>query len=296
MIFKNYCIDEILPLLNSGIKLACFGSGKVFDRFCEEYKEYHIAEKIGFVIDNDSKKFGTFKFANGHRIPIYPVENAKKYAEDNQLIIIITVKKFESIWEQLHKISELDSSFVVVYSFMRDRGMFWHQENGDFEFEVKRDANYKIPKIIHYCWFGGKKMPDCNRRMIEGWKRLCPDFEIKEWNESNYDIRKNTYMREAYEAHKWGFVPDYARADIVYEHGGIYLDTDVELLKSLDDLLNQPAFCGFENMSHVNLGQGFGAIPKHPIIKAVRDFYEGKHFLRSDQSYNMIPSPRIIFL
>ena len=89
-----------------------------------------------------------------------------------------------------------------------------------------------IPKIIHYCWVGGKPKPQSVLYCIESWKRCCPDYEIREWNESNYDFTKNEYMRQAYEAKKWGFVPDYARLDIVYEYGGIYLDTDVEMLRS----------------------------------------------------------------
>ena len=89
-----------------------------------------------------------------------------------------------------------------------------------------------IPKIIHYCWVGGKPKPQSVLYCIESWKRCCPDYEIREWNESNYDFTKNEYMRQAYEAKKWGFVPDYARLDIIYEYGGIYLDTDVEMLRT----------------------------------------------------------------
>ena len=93
-----------------------------------------------------------------------------------------------------------------------------------------------IPKKIHYCWFGGNPMPEKDKKCIESWKRYCPDYEIIRWDESNYDVSKNRYMKEAYEEKKWGFVPDYARLDIIYNEGGIYLDTDVELVKNLDDL------------------------------------------------------------
>ena len=102
-----------------------------------------------------------------------------------------------------------------------------------------------IPKIIHYCWFGGAELPEKDRKCIESWKKFCPDYQIIEWNENNYDVTKNTYMYQAYQAKKWGFVPDYARLDIIYQHGGIYLDTDVELVKNLDSLLENDAFMGF---------------------------------------------------
>ena len=95
-----------------------------------------------------------------------------------------------------------------------------------------------IPKKIHYCWFGGAPKSKLAKKCIKSWKRKCPDYEIIEWNESNYDVTKIPFMKEAYDAKKWGFVPDYARLDIIYNNGGIYLDTDVEIVKSLDDLLS----------------------------------------------------------
>lgn len=152
-----------------------------------------------------------------------------------------------------------------------------------------------IPKIIHYCWVGNAPKPKSVLYCIESWKKFCPDYEIREWNESNYDFNKNLYMKQAYEAKKWGFVPDYARLDIIYEYGGIYLDTDVELIKSFDEMLNQTAFMGFENTGDgeffVNCGQGFGAVPHHEIIGAARNMYEHIRFLNEDDSYNMLPSP-----
>lgn len=148
-----------------------------------------------------------------------------------------------------------------------------------------------IPKIIHYCWVGGNPIPESNRKCIASWQKYCPDYEIKEWNESNYDFTKNRYMREAYEAKQWGFVPDYARLDIIYEHGGIYLDVDVELLKPLDDLLDLDAFAGFESATHCAFGLGFGSIPKLPIIKDLRDEYNTLIFREESGDLNRKPSP-----
>ena len=148
-----------------------------------------------------------------------------------------------------------------------------------------------IPKTIHYCWFGGNPIPEKDQKCIDSWKRFCPDYEIVEWNESNYDVRKNKYMSQAYDAKKWGFVPDYARLDIIYEHGGIYLDTDVELVKNLDFILEQKGFAGFERPDQVALGLGFGAEAGSPIIKAMMEQYETLSFLNNDGSYNLLPSP-----
>jgi len=147
-----------------------------------------------------------------------------------------------------------------------------------------------IPKVIHYCWVGGKPLPEKHRACIASWRRMMPDAEIKEWNETNYDFHRNAYMDEAYRAQKWGFVPDYARLDIVYREGGIYLDTDVEMLKPLDPLLSAP-FCGFESREHVALGLIFAAEAGNETIRRLRDAYEGMHFMNADGSLNQKPSP-----
>ncbi len=150
-----------------------------------------------------------------------------------------------------------------------------------------------IPKIIHYCWIGGDPLPKSAKKCIASWKKYCPDYEIIEWNENNYDFTKNQYMKEALEAKKWGFVPDYARLDIIYQHGGIYLDTDVEIIKSFDPLLSNKGFAGFESEENVNFGQGFGAEPGNEVIKELMDSYENLRFKNDDGSLNMIASPKL---
>lgn len=148
-----------------------------------------------------------------------------------------------------------------------------------------------IPKIIHYCWFGNEEMSERDKKNVEGWRKLNPDYQIIQWNESNYDINKNVYMSECYSIPKMGFVPDYARIDIIYNYGGFYFDTDVELKKPLDSLLNEKCVMGFEKYNSVNHGHGFAAEKKNPIIKELLDFYEGIHFINSDGSLNMTASP-----
>lgn len=153
-----------------------------------------------------------------------------------------------------------------------------------------------IPKIIHYCWVGNSPKPESVLFCIESWKKYCPDYEIIEWNESNYDFTKNTYMKQAYEAKKWGFVPDYARLDIVYQYGGIYLDTDVEMIRNFDELLTNQGFFGFEDTGEgdyfVACGLGFGAEKGNPLVKKLRDYYDGISFVNEDASLNLMPAPR----
>ena len=148
-----------------------------------------------------------------------------------------------------------------------------------------------IPKKIHYCWFGKNSLPKSVLKCIESWKCYCPDYEIIQWNETNFDINEISYTKEAYKQGKWAFVSDYARLKIVYENGGIYLDTDVELIKSLDSLLKYDGFMGFQNNETVATGLGFGAIAGHSVMKLLLEDYFEIPFLREDGTMDLTPCP-----
>ena len=130
-----------------------------------------------------------------------------------------------------------------------------------------------IPKTIHYCWFGRGELPPLAQKCIASWKKYCPDYEIIQWNEDNFDLNCNEYVRYCYENKKWAFLSDYVRLAVVKEHGGLYFDTDVELIKSPDRFLEYDAFFGFENSAYVNTGQGFGCTKEHPIIRSMLEQY-----------------------
>lgn len=149
-----------------------------------------------------------------------------------------------------------------------------------------------IPKIIHYCWFGENPLPELAQKCIASWEKYCPDYEIKEWNENNFDLNGCAFVKEAYEAKKWAFVSDFARLKIIYEEGGIYLDTDVEILKSFDTLLGNKCFLGEETSGFVATGLGFGAEKYNPIIKELLEMYIGKHFKLEDGLFDMMPCHR----
>lgn len=140
-----------------------------------------------------------------------------------------------------------------------------------------------IPKKIHYCWFGGKPLPDEAKRYIESWKKYCPDYEIKEWNEQNFDLDMYPYVREAYENRKFAFVTDVVRLYALYTEGGIYMDTDVEVLKPLDDFLKYDGVSGFESSTQIPTGL-MASRDSHPLVKEWLDEYEGKHFVKTDGS------------
>lgn len=131
-----------------------------------------------------------------------------------------------------------------------------------------------IPKKIHYCWFGRGEKPALAKRCIASWRKFMPDYEIVEWNEDNFDVNYNAYTKMCYEQKKFAFLTDYLRLLILEEHGGIYFDTDVEALRSFDDLMSLPAFVGFENDTHIATGLGFGAEPHNPAIQQMLRAYD----------------------
>lgn len=144
-----------------------------------------------------------------------------------------------------------------------------------------------IPKVIHYCWFGHNKKPSYVRKCIETWHQYCPDYIFKEWNEDNYDLSSSPFVKEAYDAKKWAFVTDYVRLDVIEKYGGIYLDTDVKLIKPLNALLSDSCFVAVDE-GGINTGIGFGAMPHHWMIKRMLAQYQDKHFM-IDGKMDMTP-------
>ena len=140
-----------------------------------------------------------------------------------------------------------------------------------------------IPKKIHYCWFGGNPLPELAQKCIASWKKYCPDYEIIEWNESNFDINCCDYVREAYEAKKWAFVSDVARLYALVNYGGVYMDTDVEVLRAIDDLLHYDAVSGFESKDRIQTGL-MACRAEQPLFVELLHDYDNAHFLKEDGS------------
>ncbi|GFO55057.1 glycosyl transferase [Geomonas sp. Red276] len=143
-----------------------------------------------------------------------------------------------------------------------------------------------IPKVIHYCWFGHNHKPPLVERCMASWRQALPGYRIKEWNESNFDTGCFPYVAEAYEARKFAFVSDVARGQALYREGGIYLDTDVEVLKSFDPLLVHRSFWGFEAGNFLATST-FGSIAGHPLLAAYLEHYRDRHFVKEDGSYDL---------
>lgn len=144
-----------------------------------------------------------------------------------------------------------------------------------------------IPKVIHYCWFGHKPLPDDVKNNINSWKKYCPDYEIKEWDERNFDINCCPYVQEAYQCKKWAFVSDYARFWILYRFGGIYFDTDVELIKPIDKVIKKGSFMACEDKRHIAPGLGIASPSGSNIFKEVLDSYRDSHFFINNGEENL---------
>jgi len=158
-----------------------------------------------------------------------------------------------------------------------------------------------IPKVIHYCWFGRKPLPPLAVKCIESWKKYFPDYEIKKWNEDNFNVNIIPYTAEAYAVKKYAFVSDYARFWILYHYGGLYFDTDVEVIRPMDDIIAKGPFMGCENDAllessllnifdyrpNVNPGLGFGGFAGLWLYNELIQMYSTLHFFRDDGTLNM---------
>lgn len=160
-----------------------------------------------------------------------------------------------------------------------------------------------IPKTIHYCWFGNGPLPELAEKCIASWKEFFPDYTIKRWDETNYDVTAVPYVHEAYQAKRWAFVSDYARFDILYKYGGIYFDTDVEIIAPMDDILASGAFMGMqktalpgdETVYWPAPGLGMAAEAGMDIYRELLDKYQSMHFILEDGSLNLNTVPMFTY-
>lgn len=261
-------------------QIIIWGIGTFF-KTCIPYllKEHHLENHVGLLIDGDEKKWGKSIALHGKEFVIQSPARLIEAADNYELLI--TSSYFAGIvdWADSTEANSQMRCFVAPLMFRE------HTEN---DYRKYKCQNQKIPKVIHYCWFGKKEMPEKNKRCIESWRKCCPDYEIIEWNEDNYDLKKNRYMYQAYQMGRYGYVPDYARIDLLYRYGGIYFDTDVELIKSIDELLYLRGFTSFEEYPMVNFGGGSGSVKGLEILKAILEYREDADFIDENGEPNSL--------
>lgn len=277
------CDFDILAncIINSNKRIVMFGAGVIGSVSAPEIlSNLGVWQYVDCYIDNDSTKWGNLLEIKERLLEIKSPEYLQHC--DEKTVIIINISRFAEVITQLNQIPTTEHMSCYLMPML----LIHNYCNGKSSGKPEMSAEAYIPKKIHYMWLGGKQIPDNLKICMESWRRYCPDYEIIEWNEHNYDMGKNIYIEQAYKAGAYGFVPDYARLDILYNEGGIYLDTDVELKKGLDEMLYQKAFCGVEKWQVLNFGGCSGAQKGNSMIKTFLDSRENICFLNEDGSLN----------
>lgn len=261
--------------------IVMFGSG-VIGRITAVniLSELRLLDRIDCYVDNDQRRWGNTVDIRGRDILIKSPEYL--YECTNNTVILINISRYSSVLQLLEAMDCTRKMDCYFMGMMCIHNLCSAVSDGE---PTITDAPL-IPKKLHYMWLGGNSIPNNLKRCIDSWRKFCPEYEIVEWNENNYDIGKHPYMTQAYKEKAYGFIPDYARLDILYNEGGFYLDTDVELKRSIDDLCYQEAFCGVEKWQVVNFGGLSGAIKGHPMIKKFLDARKDVFFLDPEGNQN----------
>ncbi|MCI9429414.1 MAG: hypothetical protein HFI94_04660 [Lachnospiraceae bacterium] len=262
----NSNMENFLKMRNKTI--LCFGAGSYFRVMYHDFKDRDPDFKVAGIIDNNVDKLGKTIKILSDSIPVFSVDFVCQHFKPQTVVIFITTAFHQEVMEQLKRITFFQD--VEIYSYYEIK----KNNTEDYTALEVSLSEPVIPKKIHYCWFGGKPMPVHLQRQVESWRNFCPDYEFICWNETNYDVYKNTYTADAYQNKRWAHLPDYVRLDVVYTHGGIYMDTDVELLQSLDILRHNEAFWGTEVSGGINEGSGFGAVKGHFLVRELMKVYE----------------------
>lgn len=268
-----------------GSKIVMFGAGVIGTSTTPAVLENYGLERLAVCyIDNDRAKWGKDIKIGQRKIHICAPDILFTLGEN--VAVLINISRYADAFEQLEQMECTKKMACYIIPMMC---IINFRNNGGKGIIHTSDTPI-IPKKIHYMWLGGQNMPQGLQCCIDSWHKYCPNYEIIQWDESNYDIEKCIYMKQAYHHKKYGFVPDYARLDILYHYGGIYMDTDVELVRNLDNLLYQEAFCSVEKWQVINFGGCSGAVRGHPALQLFLRAWEGREFIREDGTQDILSS------
>ncbi len=270
MNLKLTCYQELAQRIKeNNSRIFVYGAGMIGQIVVPYLAEtYQLNDHIECYVDMDRRKTGKKITIGNSEYEIRTPEVLNNVS--GSVVVLVTNSKFFSVLNYLNQIDSLKDADCYIIPMMQ-----------------KLEQRESIPKIIHYCWFGEKEMPPFLTECMESWKKFCPNYEIKRWDDSNYDKNKFQYTKQAAELKRYGFITDVARLDILYQYGGIYLDTDVKLLKTLNGLLFNKGFVGVERWGNVNSGGGIGAVPHHPMIKEMLDYRLTIPFAFEDGTVNI---------
>lgn len=277
--------DMADDIRTGGSKIVLFGAGVIGTSTTPALLDsLGLGDSVICCVDNDSSKWGTEISIGTMVIKICEPDVLCKLG--GNIVVLINISRYADALEQLEQMECMDSMVCYIMPVMFIRNFYSEGGRG----VIQTSSTPAIPKKIHYMWLGGAKIPYSLQHCIDSWKRFCPDYEIVRWDESNYDVGKCCYMKQAYQHGKFGFVPDYARLDILYRYGGIYMDTDVEVVRNLDKLLCQEAFSSVEKWQVINFGGCSGAVAGHPSLEPFLQAWEQRKFIRDDGTPDILSS------
>lgn len=277
MKINNMPIEQFIEYIQNK-KIYIYGVGDFYKRLTQKiiYKDIH--KNVDGYIDNGrvGEKINVFNC----QYDIQGIHCMKRI--EKGVILLCSTKYLEEMFTQLDELKLPDSIECFIMPFI------WAVTDGIDNLEImnrlygENHNKILIERKIHCFWFSGEKKPDKYQRCIDTWKKTCPNYQIIEWNADTYNWQKNVFMRQAFEKKKWAFVSDYARLDVIYNYGGIYLDMDVELLKDFEPLLQFEAFFNYGTRHMIELGSGFGAKRYNHFVGSLLKLYENEEFLDKD--------------
>lgn len=283
----NLCndISDISELFDGSKRLILYGAGASTRLILQEYYQKGLRDCLAFIVDVNDGMDGQECIVEADSEIRVKIWSLKAFCDEyvgraKEFVWVITPYVALHIVGMLDLVKELDGADAYIYSLIVNK-------KRPEAFELRNTKEALIPKKIHYFWVGSNPLPEDYKKNIESWKKYAPGYEIIEWNEDNYDFNVHNYTSDAMQYGHYMYVTDYARKDILYMYGGIYLDTDVELLKPIDDLLYNEAFIGIDDGGQLNSGSALGAVARNPVIKELRDLYNDIAFVNADGSLNL---------
>lgn len=242
---------------------------------------------IKCAVDSNPELSESFLSYGEKKITVYSWDHLYEQENDNSVLLITPMMVSELI-DKVNSDERLANKEVYVYQYMT--AVQWDIDRIKVSrkpFDITKGTEKRIPKIIHYFWYSGDPYPEKVQRCIDSWKKFCPDYELRKWDLTNYKT-DNLFCNEALSVKNWAHASDYGRCDVLSRFGGIYLDTDVELVKPLDDLLYDDGFFVFESADGVDPGSGMGACKGNALFEEICKQYEGLHFINEDGTYNKV--------
>lgn len=297
MRFQNLYYDSFLEKYGKK-RIIIYGMGGIFLNFLKlNTEKTELMEAIDFLIDADPEKKNRSMRLGCRTLSVQmpkDYEGKPSMAKEYVMILCLSHQYIPEALKSLDRISAFDD-MVCLYGI---GCFFWGWEQYQpphpvFPVLPECPGHYEIPKKIHYCWFGGGEIPEKDRRCIESWQKLCPDYELCRWDETRINIREMpVYVQEAYEAEKYAFVSDYVRLLAVFQSGGFYFDTDVFLLGRFDELRKYRSVYTFMEYGEIATGLGFGSVAHAKELEEMLRLYEQIPFYDENGGMNLTPCPR----